>query len=78
MSRSSTSTRPSFVGSTIPRNGGHARARRRQTSRQGGLTKFYATEEFCEDSNGNPGIQTSNNNVALAWDQEECRAWVVR
>ena len=44
-------------------------------SRNGGLTKFYATEEFCEDTNGMPGIQTSNNNVALGWDQEECRAW---
>jgi len=44
-------------------------------SREGGVTKFYATEEFCEESNGIPGIQTSINNVALAWDQEECRAW---
>ncbi|WP_146660633.1 hypothetical protein [Enhygromyxa salina] len=44
-------------------------------SRQGGVTKFYATEEFCEESNGMPGIQTSLNNQALPWDQEECRAW---
>ncbi|WP_146155460.1 hypothetical protein [Enhygromyxa salina] len=44
-------------------------------SRQGGVTKFYATEEFCEESNGIPGIQTSLNNAALPWDEEECRAW---
>jgi hypothetical protein len=44
-------------------------------SRSGGVTKFYATEEHCEESNGMPGIQTSLNNVALPWDQEECRAW---
>ncbi len=44
-------------------------------SRQGGVTKFYAAIEDCVESNGTPGIQTSMNNVALAWDQEECRAW---
>jgi hypothetical protein len=44
-------------------------------SRSGGVTKFYATEENCEESNGMPGIQTSLNNVALPWAQEECRAW---
>jgi len=44
-------------------------------SRTGGVTKFYATEDFCEDTNGIPGIQTSLNNTALSWDQEECRAW---
>jgi hypothetical protein len=44
-------------------------------SRSGGVTKFYATEENCQESNGMPGIQTSQNNVALPWDQEECRAW---
>jgi hypothetical protein len=44
-------------------------------SRSGGVTKFYATEEDCQESNGMPGIQTSLNNVALPWDQEECRAW---
>jgi hypothetical protein len=44
-------------------------------SRNGGVTKFYATQEHCEESNGIPGIQTSLDNVALPWDQEECRAW---
>ena len=44
-------------------------------SRSGGVTKFYAAIEDCVESNGTPGIQTSMNNVALPWDQEECRAW---
>lgn len=44
-------------------------------SRSGGVTKFYATVEDCQESNGMPGIQTSMNNQALPWDQEECRAW---
>ena len=44
-------------------------------NRSGGVTKFYADEQFCVESNGMPGIQTSANNVALPWDQEECRAW---
>lgn len=44
-------------------------------SRSGGVTKFYATEDLCVESNGMPGIQTSMTNVALPWDQEECRAW---
>jgi hypothetical protein len=44
-------------------------------SRSGGITKFWATEEFCEESNGMPGIQTSTGNTPLAWTMEECRAW---
>ena len=44
-------------------------------SRTGGVTKFYATLDKCQDTNGTPDIQTSTNNVALPWDQEECRAW---
>lgn len=44
-------------------------------SRSGGVTKFYAAVEDCVESNGIPGIQTSMNNAALPWDQEECRAW---
>ncbi|MEM6992488.1 MAG: hypothetical protein AAF721_18385 [Myxococcota bacterium] len=44
-------------------------------NRNGGITKVWATEEFCEDTNGMAGIQTSGNNVALPWDTEECRAW---
>ena len=44
-------------------------------NRNGGITKIYALEENCQDTNGTPGIQTSADNIALAWDQEECRAW---
>jgi hypothetical protein len=44
-------------------------------NRNGGVTKIYANEEFCEESNGMPGIQTSNNNQALPWGTEECIAW---
>jgi hypothetical protein len=44
-------------------------------NRNGGITKIYAREEDCGESNGQPGLQTSNNNVPLAWDDEECRAW---
>ncbi len=44
-------------------------------NRLGGVTKVYADPADCVDSNGQPGIQTSNNNVALAWGEEECVAW---
>lgn len=44
-------------------------------NRNGGVTKIYADEQFCQESNGVPGIQTSTNNVALAWGEEECVAW---
>jgi hypothetical protein len=44
-------------------------------NRSGGVTKVYANEEFCEESNGMPGIQTSNSNQALPWGTEECIAW---
>jgi hypothetical protein len=44
-------------------------------NRSGGVTKVYADEQFCEESNGMPGIQTSNNNQFLPWGQEECIAW---
>jgi hypothetical protein len=44
-------------------------------NRSGGVTKVYANEEFCEESNGMPGLQTSNNNQALPWGTEECIAW---
>jgi hypothetical protein len=44
-------------------------------NRNGGVTKIYADEQFCEESNGMPGIQTSTNNVALPWGTEECVAW---
>jgi hypothetical protein len=44
-------------------------------NRSGGVTKIYANEDDCEESNGMPGIQTSNNNQALPWGTEECIAW---
>ncbi len=45
-------------------------------SRDGGVTKIYAREDDCVDSNGIPGIQTSTGkNDVLPWDQEECVAW---
>jgi hypothetical protein len=44
-------------------------------NRSGGVTKIWATEENCTDTNGMAGIQTSVGNAPLAWDQEECRAW---
>jgi hypothetical protein len=44
-------------------------------NRSGGVAKIYANEGNCQESNGTPGIQTSNNNQALAWGQEECVAW---
>ena len=46
-------------------------------NRSGGVTKIYADEQFCDDTNGTPGIQTSNNNQALPWGEEECVAWHV-
>ena len=46
-------------------------------NRHGGLTKFYANLENCQDTNGMPGIQTSTDDQALPWNQEECRAWHV-
>ena len=44
-------------------------------SRQGGVTKIYANPDLCEESNGMPGIQTSNSNQFLPWGTEECIAW---
>jgi hypothetical protein len=44
-------------------------------NRSGGVTKVYADEQFCEESNGMPGIQTSNSNQYLPWGTEECIAW---
>jgi hypothetical protein len=44
-------------------------------NRSGGVTKIYADEQFCEESNGMPGIQTSTTNVALPWGTDECVAW---
>lgn len=45
-------------------------------ARDGGVTKIWADEADCVESNGQPGIQTSvGNGQILAWDDEECRAW---
>jgi hypothetical protein len=44
-------------------------------NRNGGVTKIYADEQFCQESNGMPGIQTSNSAAYLPWGQEECVAW---
>jgi hypothetical protein len=44
-------------------------------NRSGGVTKIYADEQFCEEQNGMPGIQTSNSNQFLPWGTEECIAW---
>lgn len=44
-------------------------------NRLGGVTKVYADMADCKESNGQPGIQTSTNNISLAWGEEECVAW---
>ena len=44
-------------------------------NRLGGVTKVYAGQVNCQDTNGTPGIQTSNSAAFLAWGQEECVAW---
>ncbi len=67
-------TRPDLAGSpsrTSVSLSGHVAV----ANRSGGITKFWATEDSCVESNGMAGIQTSVGNAALPWDQEECRAW---
>ncbi len=45
-------------------------------NRNGGIAKFFARESDCNESNGQPGIQTSTGaNDVLAWGEEECLAW---
>ncbi|MCA9663703.1 MAG: hypothetical protein KC486_35570, partial [Myxococcales bacterium] len=45
-------------------------------NRHGGLTKIYARPEDCVESNGMPGIQTSQGgDDVLPWGVEECVAW---
>jgi hypothetical protein len=42
----------------------------------GGVTKFWANPDDCEESNGMPGLQTSTGaNDILPWNVEECHAW---
>jgi len=44
-------------------------------NRLGGVTKVYAGQVNCQDTNGTPGIQTSMDAQQLAWGEEECVAW---
>ncbi len=45
-------------------------------NRNGGVAKFWANTADCEESNGQPGLQTSSGtNDVLPWEDEECRAW---
>ncbi|MFV8753168.1 hypothetical protein ACNOYE_21680 [Nannocystaceae bacterium ST9] len=45
-------------------------------NRSGGVVKFYANIEDCQDTNGTPGIQTSSGpNDLLPFGQDECMAW---
>ncbi len=45
-------------------------------NRYGGLTKIFAEEGDCQDTNGMPGIQTSSGPAdVLPWGVEECVAW---
>ncbi len=45
-------------------------------NRLGGVTKLYALEGSCADTNGMAGIQTSTGKTdVLPWGTEECVAW---
>ena len=45
-------------------------------NRNGGVAKFWANPENCQDTNGTPGIQTSSGtNDVLPWGQDDCLAW---
>ncbi len=45
-------------------------------NRNGGVAKFWANPEDCQDTNGIPGIQTSAGGAdILAWGEDECLAW---
>ncbi len=45
-------------------------------SRSGGVTKIFADTADCVESNGIPGIQTSQGaDDILDWGEEECVAW---
>ena len=44
-------------------------------NRAGGVTKIYANEADCMDTNGTAGIQTSTDSTPLPWGTEECVAW---
>jgi hypothetical protein len=45
-------------------------------NRNGGVAKFWADPESCEESNGMGGLQTSTGSGdILPWGTEECMAW---
>ncbi|MBV1860032.1 MAG: hypothetical protein KUG77_16585, partial [Nannocystaceae bacterium] len=45
-------------------------------NRNGGIAKFWANPEDCQESNGIPGIQTSSGTAdILPWGEDECLAW---
>jgi hypothetical protein len=45
-------------------------------NRNGGIAKFWANVEDCQDTNGVPGIQTSTGGAdVLAFGTDECMAW---
>ncbi|MCH9688584.1 MAG: hypothetical protein K0V04_44545 [Deltaproteobacteria bacterium] len=44
-------------------------------NRNGGITKFYANHDDCNDSNGNGVIDTANDATWQSWGNEECMAW---
>ena len=43
--------------------------------RSGGLAVVHARQEDCVDANNNGQIDTSTNNVPLAYGEDECLAW---
>ncbi len=45
-------------------------------NRHGGVVAIWANSEDCDtNKNGTPGLQTSTDNAALPWDQDDCVAW---
>jgi len=45
-------------------------------NRNGGLTKVWARPEFCDpNTNGQAGLQTSNDLNYLPWGEDDCIAW---
>ncbi|MCA9707512.1 MAG: hypothetical protein KDK70_16790, partial [Myxococcales bacterium] len=45
-------------------------------NRNGGVAKFWANVDDCQDTNGVPGIQTSTGTAdVLPFGQDECMAW---
>ena len=45
-------------------------------NRNGGVAKFWANPDHCQNSNGIPGIQTSSGAAdVLGWGEDDCLAW---